>query len=130
VERGIDDWGHRVSPKLVYRATRDRNLLIYRHGSRSVVTRKREDTVAVDQGNTRWYSGGFEIWCNKGEMVRVAFALDFCDREIMRWVATTDGIAANYVGDLMMQVVEYRFGASMIAPTQWSGFLIMRRSTR
>ena len=34
----------------------------------------------------------------------------------MSWVATTKGIDANLVGDLMMQAVEYRFGASQTAP--------------
>jgi putative transposase len=47
----------------------------------------------------------------------------------MSWVATTKGIDANLVGDLMMQAVEYRFGASRAAPHEvewlsWSGFLI------
>ncbi len=44
--------------------------------------------------------------------MRVAFAMDCCDREIMRWVATTKGIDAGLVGDLMMKVVEKRFGSN------------------
>jgi putative transposase len=44
--------------------------------------------------------------------LRVAFALDCCDREAMSWVATTIGIDAALVGDLMMQAVEKRFGAN------------------
>jgi putative transposase len=40
----------------------------------------------------------------------VAFAVDCCDREIMNWVATTKGLDAGLVGDLMMQeAVEKRF---------------------
>jgi putative transposase len=39
----------------------------------------------------------------------MAFALDCCDREVMSWVATTKGIDAGLVGDLMMQMVELRF---------------------
>ena len=31
--------------------------------------------------NCRWCSDGFEIGCDNGEKVRVAFALDCCDRE-------------------------------------------------
>jgi len=42
----------------------------------------------------------------------VAFALDFCDREVMSWMSTNKGIDAALVGDLMMQVVEKRFGAN------------------
>jgi len=34
----------------------------------------------------------------------------------MSWVATTKGIDANLVGDLMMQAVEYRFSANQTAP--------------
>lgn len=33
----------------------------------------------------------------------------------MGWVATTIGIDPNFVGDLMMQAVEYRFSASKTA---------------
>ncbi len=42
----------------------------------------------------------------------MAFALDCCDREIRSWVATTKGIDAGMVGDLMMQAVEKRFGSN------------------
>ncbi len=41
----------------------------------------------------------------------MAFALDCCHREVMSWVATTKGIDAALVGDLMMQAVENRFGS-------------------
>jgi len=68
--------------------------------------------VAVKQSDTRWCSDGLELSCDNGERVRVAFALDCCDREIMSWVATTKGIDAGLVGDLMMQAVEKRFGPS------------------
>src|SRR5262249_54030936 len=45
-----------------------------------------------------------------GERVRVAFALDCCDREAMSFLATTGGIAGEDVRDLMVAAVEYRFG--------------------
>ena len=47
----------------------------------------RENTVR----NLRWCSDGFELGCDSGEKVRVAFALDCCDREAMGFVATTEG---------------------------------------
>ena len=53
-----------------------------------------------------------ELACDNGERVRVAFALDCCDREVISWVATTKGIDAGLVGDLMVQAVENRFGAN------------------
>jgi putative transposase len=109
--QGVDDRVYRV-----IRVMRDHNLLLYRHGCRPVDTRKHEGTGTVDQSNTSWCSDGFEIGCDNGEKVRVAFALDSCDREVMSWVATTKGNDANLVGDWMMQAVEYRFGASQTAP--------------
>nr|MBV0881052.1 DDE-type integrase/transposase/recombinase [Noviherbaspirillum sp. L7-7A] len=56
--------------------------------------------------------------CDNGERVRVAFALDCCDREVMSWVATTKGIDAGLVGDLMMQAVESRFGPNNTTPSE------------
>jgi putative transposase len=44
--------------------------------------------------------------------IRTPSALDCCDREVMSWVATTKGIDAVLVGDLMMQAVEKRFGSN------------------
>jgi putative transposase len=51
----------------------------------------------------------------------MAFALDCCDREVKSWVATTKGIDAGQVGDLMMQAVERRFGTSETPtkPIEW-----------
>ncbi len=57
--------------------------------------------IAVDERNRRWCSDGFEIGCDNGEKVRVAFALDCCDREAMSFLATTDGITGGDVRDLM-----------------------------
>jgi len=57
------------------------------------------------------------LFCDNGERVRVAFALECCDREDMSWVATTKGIDTVMVSDLMMQAVDNRFG-SHAAPTK------------
>ncbi len=46
----------------------------------------------------------------RGERVRVAFALDCCDREAMSFVATTAVITGEDVPDLMVATVEHRFG--------------------
>jgi putative transposase len=104
--------------KTVYRVMRDHGLLLYRRGQRPIDTRRHDGKIAVDASNTRWCSDGFEVGCDNGERVRVAFALDCCDREVMSWVATTKGIDAGMVGDLMMQAVEYRFGPNRTAPTE------------
>jgi transposase InsO family protein len=52
----------------------------------------------------------FEIACDNRERVRIAFALDCCDREAMSWVATTGGITGDLLRDLMVEAVESRFG--------------------
>ena len=72
--------------------------------------RRHDGRIAVDERNRRWCSDGFEIGCDNGERVRVAFALDCCDREAMSVLATTGGIAGEDVRDLMVAAVEYRFG--------------------
>ena len=99
-----------VNHKRVYRVMRDEGWLLYRHCQKPADMRKHEGQVAVKDSNTRWCSDGLELTCDNGERVRVAFALDCCDREVMSWVATTKGVDAALVGDLMMQAVESRFG--------------------
>jgi putative transposase len=42
--------------------------------------------------------------------MRVAFALDCCDREAMSFLATTAGISGEDVRDLTLGTVEHRFG--------------------
>jgi len=65
--------------KRVYRVMKVHGLLLDRHvGGHE---RRHDGRVAVDERNRRWCSDGFEIGCDNGERVRVAFALDCCDRE-------------------------------------------------
>lgn len=101
----------RVNAKRVYRVMRDNDLLLTRHSGRPPDTRSHEGKIAVDKSNARWCSDGFEIACESREKVRIAFALDCCDREAMGWVATTGGIDGSLIRDLMTEAVEYRFGA-------------------
>ena len=49
--------------------------------------------------------------------MRIAFALDCCDREAIAWVATTGGIASGDIRDLMIDSVERRFGLVNRLPT-------------
>jgi putative transposase len=80
---------------------------------RSGAERRHDGRIAVDERNRRWCSDGFEISCDNGAKVRVAFALDCCDREAMSFLATTGGIRGEDVRDLMVAAVEYRFGRSI-----------------
>ena len=83
-------------------------LLLDRHVGG--VERRHDGRIAVDERNRRWCSDGFEIGCDNGEQVRVAFALDCCDREAMSFLATTGGVSGEDVRDLMLTAVEHRFG--------------------
>ncbi len=104
--------GLQTTHKRIYRVMRDHKPLLHRRGDKPVPSRRHDGRIAVDVSNTRWCSDGFELSCDNGERVRVAFALDCCDREAMSWVATTKGVDADLIDDLMMQAVERRFGAN------------------
>lgn len=100
----------RPSPnhKRVHRVMKLHNLLLQRHAAGA--DRRHDGRIAVDRSDLRWCSDGFEIGCDNGEKVRVAFALDCCDREAMSHVATTEGIKGEDVRDLMVTAAEHRFG--------------------
>lgn len=88
---------------------RQNGLLLTRHTGQQP-QRSHEGKVVTLRSNLRWCSDGFEIPCWNGQVVRVAFALDCCDREIISHVATTGGITGEMVRDLMTESVERRFG--------------------
>jgi putative transposase len=94
--------------KRVYRVMKEHGLLLQRHAGGS--ERRHDGRIAVDRSDLRWCSDAFEIVAENGERVRVAFALDCCDREAVSYVATTGGIGGEEVRDLMVGAVEHRFG--------------------
>jgi putative transposase len=110
--------------KRVYRVMKVHGLLLDRHVGGD--ERRHYGRIAVDERNRRWCSDGFEIGCDNGERVRLAFALDCCDREAMSFLATT-GVAGEEVRDLMVAAVEYRFGACL---ARSNGFRIMAAALR
>ena len=70
--------------------------------------------------NTRWCSDAFSIQCWNGDQVHVAFSMDTCDREVMRYIASTIGIDGQAIRDLMLETVEYRFGNIKVSGSlQW-----------
>ncbi|SFO10523.1 transposase [Sphingomonas sp. OK281] len=113
-------WREARNPKRVYRVMKMHGLLLQQDGERRE-ERRHDGRVAVDLRNTRWCSDGLEITCDNGEKVRVAFALDCCDREAMGHVATTGGITAKDVEDLMVATVEHRYGQvnRVPEPIEW-----------
>ena len=112
----------KVNHKRLYRVMRDHQLLLHRHTGHKP-TRTHDGQVITLRSNTRWCSDSFEIRCWSGEVVRVVFSLDTCDRECMRYRAVVDeGITGELVRDLMVETVEYRFGAGVRQvphPVEW-----------
>ena len=107
--RRRDQGGAAVNVKRVYRIMKTHGLLLERHTGDGA-ERRHDGRVAVARPDTRWCSDGFEISCDNGERVRIAFTLDCCDREAISWVATTGGIDSGDIRDLMIESVERRFG--------------------
>lgn len=107
-----------INHKRVFRLMRNKDLLLQRPQRKP----KRAHTGKVETlfSNTRWCSDGFSIQCLNGDRVHVAFSLDTCDREVMRYIASTIGVDGQMIRDLMIETVEYRFGQAKVAlPLQW-----------
>ena len=115
-----EDGSPPVNVKRVYRVMKAHRLLLQCHTGDGV-ERRHDGRVAVDRPDVRWCSDGFEIGCDNGERVRIAFTLDCCDREAISWVATTGGINSSDIRDLMVESVERRFGLvnKLPRPIEW-----------
>jgi transposase InsO family protein len=98
----------RVNKKRVYRIMAMNGLLLQKHTGRP--TRTHDGEIITLKSNTRWCSDVFAIICWNAEIVWVAFSLDCCDREVMRYIATTAGISGEMIRDLMAETIESRFG--------------------
>jgi putative transposase len=104
-----------VNTKRVYRLMQKHSLTLERHTGRRR-PREHDGQVATIRSNCRWCSDTLEFACWNGEIVRVAFALDCHDREVIGWVASTAGIS----GEMMVGCVEKRFGVIRAPrPVQW-----------
>jgi transposase InsO family protein len=108
-----------VNHKRVYRIMNMQGLLLARHTGAGPF-RAHTGRVSVSRSNVRWCSDAFEFTCNDGEAVRVVFALDACDREIIAFTATTGGVTSDMIQDLMLHCVETRFGTEQAPhPVEW-----------
>ena len=114
-QRGIPTINH----KRVYRLMRENGLLLNRFPMKPV--RVHDGKIITLKSNVRWCSDGFYITCDNGERVQVAFSLDTCDREAMRYVASNKGIDGSMICDLMAETMQYRFGNVNALPhkIQW-----------
>jgi len=108
-----------VNHKRIYRIMKMHNLLLQKHTGSPL--RLHEGTIITLRSNMRWCSDVFEIACWNGERVRVAFSMDFADREVLSYMATTGGINGEIIRELMAEAIEYRFGIvdQVPWPIQW-----------
>lgn len=108
-----------INHKRVYRLMKMHGLLLPKYG-RIKLSRTHTGKVITLKSNMRWCSDAFSILCDNGEQVHVAFSLDTCDREAMRYIASTKGIDGQLIRDLMLETVEYRFQTTKTPHTvQW-----------
>lgn len=109
----------RLNHKRFYRLMAQNGLLLQRYTGKPP-GRAHDGQIITIRPNLRWTSDSFEIACWNGQAVRVAFALDTCDREVMAWCASTGGISGEMIRDLMLEAVEKRFGTTVTPhPIQW-----------
>ena len=73
----------KVNPKRIYRIMKQAGLLLERHTGK--LTRTHDGTIITLKPNLRWCSDTLQIRCCNGEKVEMAFVLDCCDREAMRF---------------------------------------------
>jgi putative transposase len=123
----------KVNAKRVLRILQNHDLVLQRHTGRQI-GRTHDGVVVALTSNIRWCSDHFELTCRNDEIVRVLFAIDACDREIIAWSATTTGIAGEMVQDLMVACVEQRFGSLKAShPLEWlsdNGSAYIAKDTR
>lgn len=97
-----------VNKKRVYRIMKENDLCSQRHTGKA--TRTHTGKIITLMSNLRWCSDIMAINCWNGDRVSVAFSLDCCDREAMKYISTSRGIDGEMIRDLMTETVEHRFG--------------------
>jgi putative transposase len=98
----------KVNHKRIYRIMKEHHLLLAKANKKP--TRTHDGKIITLKSNMRWCSDYFTIRCWNGDGVHVAFSLDTCDREAMRYIASTKGVDGDMIRNLMLETVEYRFG--------------------
>ncbi len=70
--------------------------------------------------NERWCSDVMEIACWNGEVIKLVFALDCCDREVPAFLAHARPMTGEDIRRLMRKAVFARFGTEKpLMPIQW-----------
>ena len=113
------DGKSRINAKRVLRIMQINHFTLESHTGRRP-GRTHDGVVITLRSNMRWCSDHFELACRDQQVVRVLFAIDACDREIVAWSATTAGISGEMVRDLMIDCVERRFAGTKVPhPIEW-----------
>jgi putative transposase len=74
-----------VNAKRVLRGMRQHHLTLQRHTARRP-GRTHDGVVVALRSNVRWCSDHLEIHARDGQVVRVRFVIDACDRDIIGWL--------------------------------------------
>ena len=90
-----------VNHKRIYRIMKGAGLLLQLYTGKP--NRTHDGKVITLHSDTRWCSDAFSIQCWNAERVHVAFSLDTCDREAIRYIASTIGVDGSMVRDLMVE---------------------------
>lgn len=109
-----------VNAKRVLRIMQVNGLVLTRHTT-CRPARTHDGVVIALRSNIRWCSDHLELKSRNGEIVRVLFVIDACDREIIAWSAVAHaGVSGEMVRDLMVEAVERRFGGTRTPhPVEW-----------
>jgi putative transposase len=108
----------KVNHKRIYRIMKEHHLLLAKANKKP--TRTHDGKIIKLKSNSRWCSDYFTIRCWNGDRVHVAFTLDTCDREAMRYVASTKGVDGEMIRELMLETVEHRFNEPKVPDKiQW-----------
>ena len=85
-----------VNRKRVLRIMQANALVLTRHTAYRPA-RTHEGVVIALRSNIRWCSDHLELTCRNGDIVRILFVIDACDREIIAWSAIAHaGVSARW----------------------------------
>jgi len=93
-----------VNCKKVYRIMLEPNLLLKRFGPKP--TRTHDGKIVTLTSDVRYASDIFHLSCWNGDLVRVAFVIDCCNREIIAAYASRNGLTGEEVWNLILKSVE------------------------
>jgi transposase InsO family protein len=108
----------RLNHKRIYRLMAQNGLVLQRYTSKPP-GRLHEGRIITIRPNLRWTSDSFEVACWNGEVLRVAFALDTCDREVTAWCASSSGISRQMVRDLIFPLENKSKGRGVPNQSTW-----------